>query len=415
MEKQTRIYDPIHGFIELTPLMKQIIDTEEFQRLRDLKQLGATTFVFPSANHTRFEHSIGVSHLAGKMIESIQKNNPELKITDRQIELTRIAGLLHDIGHGPYSHLYDDYVKDKKEEDHEERGCKLIKNMVKMYKLPIKKGELSEIISMINPNDTKRKKKTKIWKYQIVANKVNQLDVDKMDYIQRDCFYLGMKCSGEYSRLMKDVRVVTIGNTKQIAWSIKLQYDIFHLFSTRYRLHKTVYNHPKVKAYEYIIIEILQMLKKSMVGKKTQSYDISKTTDSIIYCEIVKKLRQKLYTRQHPKFIGEFLFTNPQTLKKKEIITNMLTKMNKETPKLIYQELEIGFAGSKSENPLKNIYYYNDESDRFGFKIKPEMHSFIIPINFNEKLIRIYCLNRNKESVDEAYIKYTQVSQLYNS
>tara|TARA_Y100000816_G_C25924273_1_gene481989 strand:+ start:30 stop:704 length:675 start_codon:yes stop_codon:yes gene_type:complete len=224
-----------------------------------------------------------------------------------------------------------------------------------------------------------------------------------------------MKCSGEYSRLMKDVRVVTIGNTKQIAWSIKLQYDIFHLFSTRYRLHKTVYNHPKVKAYEYIIIEILQMLKKSMVGKKTQSYDISKTTDSIIYCEIVKKLRQKLYTRQHPKFIGEFLFTNPQTLKKKEIITNMLTKMNKETPKLIYQELEIGFAGSKSENPLKNIYYYNDESDRFGFKIKPEMHSFIIPINFNEKLIRIYCLNRNKESVDEAYIKYTQVSQLYNS
>jgi len=77
--------------------------------------------------------------------------------------------------------------------------------------------------------------------------------------------------------------------------------------------------------------------------------------------------------------------------------------------------LEIGFAGSKSENPLKNIYYYKDESERFGFKIKPEMHSFIIPINFTEKLIRIYSLNRNKEHMEEAYSNYTQISQLYNN
>ena len=407
MEKQTRIYDPIHGFIEITPLMKVIIDTEEFQRLRDLKQLGATSFVFPSANHTRFEHSIGVSHLAEKMIESIRKNNPELEITDRQIELTRIAGLLHDIGHGPYSHLYDDYIKESKEKDHEERGCKLIRNMVKTYKLPITKTEVSEIISMINPKDTKIKKRTKTWKYQIIANKVNQLDVDKMDYIQRDCFYLGMNCSGEYSRLMKDVKVVTVGNTKQIAWSIKLQYDIFNLFSTRYRLHKTVYNHPKVKAYEYIIIEILKTIKE-----KTKMKNFSRTTDSIIYCEMVNKLRQKLYTRKHPKFIGEFLFPNPKTLKKKEKITNSLIKMSKKSENFIYQELEIGFAGSKSENPLKNIYYYKDVG--FGFKIKPEMQSFIIPNNFNEKLIRIYSLNRNKENLDEAYENYKQIFQLYN-
>ena len=410
MQKQTRIYDPIHGFIEITPLMKQIIDTKEFQRLRDLKQLGATTFVFPSANHTRFEHSIGVSHLAEKMIESIRKNNPELKITNRQIELTRIAGLLHDIGHGPYSHLYDDYIKGPKEKDHEERGCKLIRNMVKTYKLPIKKTEVTEILSMINPKDTKKKKKTKIWKYQIIANKVNQLDVDKMDYIQRDCFYLGMKCSGEYSRLMKDVKVITVGNTKQIAWSIKLQYDIFHLFSTRYRLHKTVYNHPKVKAYEHIIIEILQTIKN-----KTKMKNLSTTTDSIIYCEIVNELREKIYTRQHPKFIGEFLFTNTQTMKKKEKIINELLKMSEKTPNFVYQELEIGFAGSKLENPLTNIYYYKDDSERFGFKIKPELHSFIIPLNFNEKIIRIYSLNRSKENTDKAYKNYEQICQIYNS
>ena len=75
MNKQ--IYDPIHGFVTITPLMQDFIDTYEFQRLRDLKQLGATYFVFPSATHTRFEHSIGVSHLAGLTMESLKNAQPE--------------------------------------------------------------------------------------------------------------------------------------------------------------------------------------------------------------------------------------------------------------------------------------------------------------------------------------------------
>ena len=72
----TQIHDPIHGTVTITHIMKMIIDTPEFQRLRDLKQLGASYFVFPSATHTRFEHSIGVSHLAGKLMETLQKKQP---------------------------------------------------------------------------------------------------------------------------------------------------------------------------------------------------------------------------------------------------------------------------------------------------------------------------------------------------
>jgi HD superfamily phosphohydrolase len=77
------IYDPIHDFINATPLMMQIIDTPEFQRLRELKQLGATYFVFPSATHSRFAHSLGVSHLAGKLMETLQKNQKRLQISER--------------------------------------------------------------------------------------------------------------------------------------------------------------------------------------------------------------------------------------------------------------------------------------------------------------------------------------------
>ena len=76
-----QIYDPVHGFIQLTPLMINIIDTPEFQRLRDLKQLGATYLVFPSATHTRLEHSLGVAHLAGETMRALHTSQPELHIT----------------------------------------------------------------------------------------------------------------------------------------------------------------------------------------------------------------------------------------------------------------------------------------------------------------------------------------------
>jgi deoxynucleoside triphosphate triphosphohydrolase SAMHD1 len=387
----TRVYDTIHGFIEITPLMKEFMDTEEFQRLRDLKQLGATTFVFPSANHTRFEHSIGVSHLAGKMIENLRENGMK-SITNRDIEICRLAGLLHDIGHGPYSHLYDDYVRDKKEMEHEDRGCIIIKNMVKRYNIDISDDEVNEIIKMINPDEVDKYN----WKYQIVANKINQLDVDKLDYIQRDCFYLGLKCGGEYSRIIQDAKVFYDEEKSIICWPIKLQYEIFQLFATRYRLHKQVYNHPNVKACEFIIIDMLKVISQSMENIMLQG-------DSIIYCKYVDDLRMKLFQRNHPKFIGELTFVN------EKIYENYWKKyidyMDKNT--IIYQKLEIGFGGSK--NPLKNIKYFKDKE---LIKNDPVMFSFMIPSYYKEIIIRIYC--REKNNIH--YIKncYKYMLNIYN-
>jgi HD superfamily phosphohydrolase len=99
--------DPIHGHIDLSSITTCVIDTPQFQRMRDISQLGGTYYVYPGAASHRFEHCIGVAFLARNFILKLRENQPELNITDEDIVCIELAGLCHDLGHGPFSHLYD--------------------------------------------------------------------------------------------------------------------------------------------------------------------------------------------------------------------------------------------------------------------------------------------------------------------
>ena len=123
----------MHGDVVVSSLAMQIIDTPEFRRLSELRQLALVHYVFPGAKHTRFEHSIGVYYLTGKYLDYLARHT---FISDRQKELIKIAGLV-DIGHAMFSHLFDrKFSHELGVPHHEERGIEIFRNMVKKYKIP---------------------------------------------------------------------------------------------------------------------------------------------------------------------------------------------------------------------------------------------------------------------------------------
>lgn len=389
-----QIYDPVHGFIPLTPLMVQIIDTPAFQRLRDLKQLGATYYVFPSATHTRFEHSVGVSKLAYDLMVSLQRNQPELNITARTIELVQIAGLIHDLGHGPFSHLYDHYVRKEEEPEHEERGCNIFRQLVAAYEIPLTEEEVQQIIRMICPTPEDG------WLYQIVANVRTQIDVDKIDYIQRDSFHLGLQTGGEFKRLITHCRVID----ETICFPTKIQYDIYALFAARYRLHKQVYHHHAVVAYEFIITEILEKI----INKKSDFLDL---TDSIVTCRLHSEYKNdldRMAHRRHLRMLAEKRVDSP-------LSPDQLAELkDAESGTLRFHQHTIGFVSGNKSNPLENISFYSDKDPNVKFKLDPKENSFIIPDKYQETILRLYSRRQqgviNKELINHCKILLEKIA-----
>lgn len=112
LKDETRSNDEVHLTIRICPVMRALIDTPHFQRLRRLKQLGTTDLVYPCANHSRFEHSLGVAKLAERMCKRIKEEQPQLPCSPKDMLCIKLAGMLHDIGHGPFSHVYEQFCID---------------------------------------------------------------------------------------------------------------------------------------------------------------------------------------------------------------------------------------------------------------------------------------------------------------
>ncbi len=236
--KNKIVNDPVWGFIDLdSDLHLEIIEHPYFQRLRRIKQLGLSSMVYPGANHTRFEHAIGTMHLVGMAVDVLRKKGN--KITDEEEEGVIAALLLHDIGHGPFSHALEQSIVQGV--SHEELS-RIYMNALN-FRMD---GRLSLAIDIFLDNYPKR------FLHQLVSS---QLDMDRLDFLRRDSFFSGVSegvVSSERIIKMLDIR------HDQLVVEAKGIYSVEKFLIARRLMYWQVYLHKTVLSAEHMMINLLK-------------------------------------------------------------------------------------------------------------------------------------------------------------
>jgi HD superfamily phosphohydrolase len=267
------IIDPVHGDIGLSEIETHLIDSATFQRLRRLKQLGFASMVYPNATYSRFAHSLGVLHVTSRVTEVFRRSG-QLQ-GDDDIKKLRIAALLHDIGHYPYSHLmelidWDSYVSGYLEKKRSQNG----KNVAKVDRYP-KHDKVAGIIitkrqdikENLEENDIEPAEIAALieGKHPNIPNLLHQsLDVDRMDYLTRDSLNTGVPYGKvDLNYILNNLEVTSERNT---VLNAKARFAAEHLLLARYFMFNTVYLHKTVFGFEEVVRRIILLL---LQGKDT--------------------------------------------------------------------------------------------------------------------------------------------------
>ena len=466
LDKILLIKDIIHDSIEISLIAKSIIDNNIFQRLRNLHQLGVCYMVFPNANNNRFEHSIGTYHLTGLLVNNLIKNSNCLEINksliqvdfirkyllknfeleetndnidflknintvlldDYLVELIKIAGLTHDLGHGPFSHLFDEWLHNKDELkgnnfiEHEFRSIKLLKIIIDSTQINYNNEifNMNEFIDdkaydfiseLINPT----KQTPNNFVFQIISNSMNGLDVDKLDYLYRDSFYLGSGKPFDLSRIISHVKVIN----NNINFPEKISYDLYKVYRSRYDLHKQFYNHKTVISIQYMIRDILENLNEILnITENIKNNDFNK------FIELIDStLINSIYILKNIPFIRNKYLKNIENIEK---INNMINErklynclystsyyteeidninLNNEIDNFILSyekknditidknliipiKLKIGLLSGNKTDPFDNLYFYDNYNN--SFNLEKKKISYLISPFFQEIIFHIF-------------------------
>lgn len=241
MNKRKIVNDPVHGFIKIpTDFIFDLLEHPYIQRLRRIKQLGLTSFVYPGATHSRFQHALGTVHLMDMAIDSLRQKG--VIISDDEAESALAAILLHDIGHGPFSHALEESIV--QHITHVELSKMLINRLNEDFS-----GRLKMAMDIFNDNYPKK------FLHQLISG---QLDMDRMDYLMRDSFYTGV-AEGIIGteRIIKMLNVVD----DQLVVESKGIYSIEKFLIARRIMYWQVYFHKTVIAAENLLVKLLQHAK----------------------------------------------------------------------------------------------------------------------------------------------------------
>lgn len=235
--RHTIVNDPIYGLIEIpTGIISDLVNHPYVQRLRRIQQLGLTHYVYPGATHSRFHHSMGALYLTRKALHSLRSKG--VAITDEEMEAVSIAILLHDLGHGPFSHSLEFHLINV---HHEQLSQLLMEQLNKTFN-----GQLTLALKIFNKQYHKR------FLSQLVSG---QLDMDRMDYLTRDSFFTGVQ-EGKvgYNRLLKLLHV----HDDQLVVEFKGIYSVENFLISRRLMYWQVYLHKNVICAGEMLVQLMR-------------------------------------------------------------------------------------------------------------------------------------------------------------
>ena len=374
--------DPVYGFISLPhKILLDIIDHPYFQRLRRIKQLGLSHLVYPGALHTRFNHAIGCSHLMTQAINTLQFLGHQ--ITTEEAKGVTLAILLHDIGHGPFSHTLEHSIVSGIK--HEEVSLLFMKELNKEFN-----GELDLAIEIFSDKYHKK------FLHQLVSS---QLDMDRLDYLKRDSFY-----SGVSEGVVSNQRIIKMFDVVNDSLVVKQKgiYSIEKFIVARRLMYWQVYLHKTVLSAEFLLMKILKRAKYiALSGGSIFSTTPMKT---FLFENIdAEKLRDPLILRKFAQLDDMDVFVcikewinnaDPVLAELSRMLVNrkLLKVEQKETP---FTQKEMDGFKNKYHNPLK----FNDQDlEYFIFQDSMTNNAY----NSNKDEIKILYKDGTLKDITEA-------------
>ncbi len=395
------IIDPIHDFIRVYNHELSIIDDPLFQRLRRIRQLSGAHLTYPAAQHTRFEHSLGVMHIASQAGHALNEKGI-LKSDD--IKMLRLAGLLHDIGHGPFSHLFEEIIQEKKI-SHEDFGKEIILK--------------SEIGDSLSKNGFDKKLITKIAfgdsKFQYMNEIVSgALSADMMDYLLRDGYFTGAEHAKiDHKRITQSLDV----HQKKLALERSALYSFESMMHSRYQMFKAVYFHKTVRAAEVMLIEALRLSDDEFGFTTFNLNEYVKLTDEYVLSSLISSKSSKLkrarqfaedyQNRKLLKCVFERILTSRNNLKKTRTdeLRTAISKKSKVDENEIFVDSSVtpSIPLAPSKNESKSIILITNENGKSSAKEMPISKIPVVSaISGFMNILRIYTHQKSRKKVEIA-------------
>ena len=395
------IIDPIHDFIRVYDHELAIIDNPIFQRLRRIRQLSGAHLTYPAAQHTRFEHSLGVMHIASQAGHALHEKGI-LKSDD--IETLRLSGLLHDIGHGPFSHLFEEIIQEKKI-SHEDFGREIILK--------------SEIGDSLSKNGFDKKLITKIAfgdsKFQYMNEIVSgALSADMMDYLLRDGYFTGAEHARiDHKRITQSLDV----HKKKLALERSALYSFESMMHSRYQMFKAVYFHKTVRSAEVMLLEALRLSDDEFGFTNFNVNEFVNLTDEYVLSTLIsskspklkraRQLAEDYQNRKLLKCVFERILTGKANLKKIRTaeLRTLISKKSKIDENEIFVDSSVtpSIPLAPSKNESTSIILITNENGKSTAKEMPISQIPVVSaISGFMNILRIYTHQKNRKKVEIA-------------